>query len=379
MPASDTRDEHLLSVLDAFGINGTLVHLVQWTGGHINQTYVAGLERDGAVRSYVLQRINSHVFPDIATLMDNAIRVSEHATRKLAAIPGVSPDRLERGAIRFLRTRIGAPCLPDVSGDAWRVYPCIERATAKLTADSPNEAYEAANAFGHFQCLLADLPGERLRETIPGFHDTPRRFAQLEAAARSDPRTRVRAVQPELQACETRRSRGAVLQEAFAAGAFPERIVHNDAKLSNVLLDETTRKAVCVIDLDTVMPGYALHDFGDLARSICNPSDEAETDLSKVQVRLPFFEALVAGYLDAAADMLTSREIDLLPDAGWVLTIEVAVRFLADYLNGDTYFRIKFPEHNLARTRAQLTLARRLEEAMPELRAIVKRLAPARS
>jgi Ser/Thr protein kinase RdoA (MazF antagonist) len=379
MSSADTRHEHLLSVLDAFGVEGTLVHLVQWTGGHINQTYVAGLERAGTVRTYVLQRINSHVFPDIAALMDNAIRVSEHATRKLAATPGVSADTLERGALRFLRTRLGEPSHPDISGDAWRVYPCVERATAKLTADSPNEAYEAAKAFGLFQRLLADLPGDRLRETIPGFHDTPRRFAQLDAAARSDPRGRARTVHGELQACDARRGNGAVLQQAFAAGAFPERIVHNDAKLSNVLLDETTRKAVCVIDLDTVMPGYALHDFGDLARSICNPADEAETDLSRIEVRLPFFEALVAGYLDAAADMLTSREVDLLPDAGWVLTIEVAARFLADYLNGDVYFRIKFPEHNLARTRAQLTLARRLEEAMPELRAIVRKLAPARS
>lgn len=379
MQSAEKHREQILPVVDAFTLEGSVVHIDQWMDGHINQTYLVTVRQGEETRPYVLQRVNSRVFPDIAGLMDNAIRVSEHAVRKLASTPGLSADDVERGAIRFLRTRLGGPSHPDPSGDAWRLYPCIERCQAQLVATTPDEAYEAAKAFGRLQCLLSDLPGERLCETIPGFHDTPRRFAQLDAAARSDARGRARGVHGELQAFDERRNGAGVLQHAFRDGAFPERIVHNDAKLSNVLLDEKSHKAVCVIDLDTVMPGYALHDFGDLVRSICNPADEAETDLSKIEVRVPFFEALVAGYLDAAGPMLTPKEVDLLPDAGWLLTIEVAARFLADHLNGDIYFRIKYPEHNLVRARAQLTLARRLEQAMPELRAIVRTMAPARS
>lgn len=373
MQTLKTLQETLAFVLDAFAVEGGLVGVEQWTGGHINQTFVVSVQQPEGVRRYVIQRVNSRVFPNIDGLMENAIRVSEHAGRKLAHMPSMSVDAVERGTLRFLRTRLGQPGVPDPSGDVWRLYPCIERAKARLVATEPGEAFEAARAFGLFQGLLSDLPGGRLQETIPGFHDTPRRFAQLDAAVRADPRGRAKTVLPELQAIDARRAGAAVLQRAFGEGVFPERVVHNDAKLSNVLLDTETGKAVCVIDLDTVMPGYALHDFGDLVRSICNPSAEDEADLSKIVVRIPYFEALVSGYLQTAGNVLTSGEVALLPDAGWVLTLEVAVRFLADYLNGDVYFRIKYPEQNLARARAQLTLARRIEEAMPTLRSMVRR------
>jgi len=375
MPHSDNLEEQILSVLDSFALAGSMTGFTQWMGGHINQTYVVKMQEHGVGESYVLQRINGRVFRNIPVLMDNAIRVSEHAIDKLAA-NGANGEAVRRGAIRFLRTRDGTPFCPDPSGDAWRLYPCIERADAKLTADTPTEAYEAALAFGRFQHLLADLPGARLQETIPGFHDTRLRYAQLDNAARTDAVGRTAAMRAELQACFSRTAAATVLQCACEDGAFPERTVHNDAKLSNVLLDSDTRKAVCVIDLDTVMPGLALHDFGDLVRSICNPADEAEPDTSKIEIRLPFFEALVAGYLDAAGDMLTAAEVELLPESGWVMTLELATRFLADYLNGDHYFRIKYPEHNLVRTRSQLALAQRLEEAQPAMREIVRRYQP---
>jgi len=372
MQTSSLPLEPLHDLLAEFNVTAPLVSIEAWKGGHINQTLLVTVHECGVRKRYVLQRVNSKVFTHPEGLMDNAMRVSEHAVSKLLHDPHTSKDDLLRGAIRFLRTRSGKSFIPHDSGDVWRLYPCIEESQAHLTADSTDKAYEAAKAFGNFQRLLSDLPGGRLFETIPNFHNTPWRFGQLEKAIRADAKQRAVSVQREIDAYMARRPRAGILQHEFAAGAFPERTVHNDAKLSNVLLDAKTHAAVCVIDLDTTMTGFALHDFGDLVRSICNPADESEQDLTKVGVRLDYFEALVTGYLEAAKDMLTPREIELLPDAGWVIALETGVRFLTDYLNGDIYFRISFPEQNKVRALVQLSLAQHIEDAMPEMRRIVK-------
>lgn len=378
MQSAECQRDAILPVLEAFAIDGDLVSLDQWMDGHINLTYLARVARDERIEPYVIQKVNSKVFTDIKSLMDNAIRVSEHSAEKLISMPGVTPDQLERGAIKFKRTRSGEAGLLDESGDVWRLYPCIQRAKAFKVAMSPEEAYEAAWAFGLFQVLLSDLPGPRLNETLPRFHDTLWRFDNLENAATVNSHARADSVAGELEKMYKRRRQSGVLQKAHAEGKIPERIVHNDAKLSNVLLDTETRKAVCVIDLDTVMPGYSLHDFGDLVRSICSPAKEAEEDLSRIQVRLPYFEALVSGFLDSAGDMLTPGEIELLPDAGWVLTLEVAIRFMTDHLEGDRYFRIHHPGQNRVRAVSQFTLVERLEEAMPAMREIVRKKMPAK-
>ena len=366
-------------VLDRFGLHGDLVRCKLWKGGHINVTLLVDLAApDGTAKEYVLQRVNSKVFLQPRLVMENAIRVTEHAVAKLRAAPGATPDSIARGSIKFLRASDGNPYVDADGGDIWRIYPCIQNAHAEEVASSEAEAYEAAMAFGRFQRLLADLPGGRLHETIPNFHNTPWRFECLDDAARRDPCGRVASALPELDAFRARTERAGVLQRAFSEGAFPERTVHNDAKFANILLDDATGKAVCVIDLDTVMTGYALHDFGDLVRSMVNPARESERDLSKVSVRTSFFEALANGYFEGAGDVLTPRERELLPEAGWAITIECGSRFLADYIEGDRYFRITDPDENLVRARTQLEFAMRLEAAMPELHDITRRAAASR-
>ena len=366
---SIVTEQQVTELFREFNLTGKVTDIDMWTGGHINQTFLVKFRTEIDERRYVLQRVNSRVFPRLPELMDNAIRVAEHSVYRLLNDPATTKKDIERGALRFLLTPAGKPYIPDPgkSGDVWRVYPCIEGAEAHMVATRPEEAYEAARGFGNFQRLLSDLPGGRLHDTIPNFHNTPVRFIHLADAAHKDVKGRRAVVQDSLDAYLKHREEAGILQREFEAGAFPERTVHNDAKLSNVLLDNNTGKAVCVIDLDTTMTGYALHDFGDLVRSICNPADESETDLSKIQVRLPYFDALVKGYLESTRGVLTEREIELLPMAGWVITLEIGARFLTDYLNGDVYFRIKYPEQNLHRALSQLAFAQRLEEAMPEL------------
>jgi len=371
--ASIVTEQKVTELFSEFNLTGKVTDIEMWTGGHINQTFLVKFRTAIDERRYVLQRVNSRVFPRLPELMDNAIRVAEHSVYRLLNDPATTKKDIERGALRFLLTSTGLPYIPDPekSGDVWRVYHCIEGAEAHMVATREDEAYEAARAFGNFQRLLSDLPGGRLNDTIPNFHNTPMRFTHLMDAANKDVKGRKATVKDTLDAYMKRREEAGILQREFEAGAFPERTVHNDAKLSNVLIDSATRKAVCVIDLDTTMTGYALHDFGDLVRSICNPADEAETDTAKIQVRLPYFDALVKGYLESTRGVLTEREIELLPMAGWVITLETGVRFLTDYLNGDTYFRIKYPEQNLHRALSQLTFAQRLEDAMPDLNRIV--------
>jgi Ser/Thr protein kinase RdoA (MazF antagonist) len=221
--------------------------------------------------------------------------------------------------------------------------------------------------------LLADLPGERLHETIPDFHHTPSRFARFQAALARDSHGRAAAAGPEIAFALARAGEVSVVVDALRDGSLPERVTHNDTKLNNVLLDDVTQEGVCVIDLDTVMPGSALYDFGDLVRTSTSPAAEDETDLSLVRMQLPMFEALVRGYLASARGFLTPREKELLPFAGKLITFEIGLRFLTDWLEGDTYFKIKRPAHNLDRCRTQFKLVASIEEQLPAMREIVER------
>jgi Ser/Thr protein kinase RdoA (MazF antagonist) len=238
---------------------------------------------------------------------------------------------------------------------------------------SPAQAESAAKAFGAFQALLADLPGERLHETIPDFHHTPSRFARFQAALAKDSHGRAAAAGPEIAFALARASEVSVVVDALRDGSLPERVTHNDTKLNNVLLDDITQEGVCVIDLDTVMPGSALYDFGDLVRTSTSPATEDETDLSRVRMQLPMFAALVRGYLTSARGFLTPREKELLPFAGKLITLEIGLRFLTDWLEGDTYFKIKRPMHNLDRCRTQFKLVASIEEQLPTMQEIVER------
>ncbi|MGI5870005.1 MAG: phosphotransferase enzyme family protein [Kiritimatiellia bacterium] len=340
----------------------------QFRGGHINQTFfITHGEESGQRRRYVMQRMNRTVFPRLDELMENVIRVSEHMQRRCTSNGSALPHR---GYLHFIRTLDGRYSLDSEELGFWRLYRFIENAVGKMIPSCESEAFAAGEAFGIFQELLADLPAPRLHETISRFHDTRWRYGNLVEAARKDICGRLGGCRDVYNGLMALKDHALVIQVEAEAGRIPERVVHNDAKLSNVLLDSTDGRAVCVIDLDTCMPGLALHDFGDLMRSICSSENEDTEEPEKTTVRKDMFAALHAGYLKGAANMLAPEEKALLPHAGIVLTLEVAARFLADYLEGDVYFRVKHPGHNLVRARAQLTLAHRLIEALPELQAI---------
>ena len=264
--------------------------------------------------------------------------------------------------LTLVPTHAGEPYHRDVDGSYWRLYPFIESTRVHEVVETAEQAREAGRAFGAFQRLLADLPGPRLHETIPDFHNTPLRFEALERAVQADACNRAAAAKAEIEFAARHRVLAGLLLDAHRRREIPERVVHNDAKISNVLFDQTTGEALCVTDLDTVMPGVALYDFGDMVRSMTCAAAEDETDLSKVEVRMPLFEALARGYLETAGAFLTPAERRQLVFAGKLITLEQGVRFLADFLNGDTYYKTQRPDHNLDRCRSQFKLLESIEQ-----------------
>ena len=323
--------------------------------GHINASYIVSgrAPHDRPIR-FFLQRLNAHVFPNLAELMENVQRVTRHV----------------RGPLRLIPTREGAAFYQDDQGEVWRLYDFIEGANTRVVPTAV-DAERAARAFGAFQRALVDLPGPRLHETIPHFHDTPRRLESLECAVQRDAAGRSAGARAQVAQIRAHRDLAAVLVQAAAGGAVSERVVHNDAKLANVLFDAATGEALCVVDLDTVMPGLALYDFGDLVRSMATRAAEDERDLGRVRLERELFECIARGYLTATRDLLTRVERDLLVPAAQVIVFEQAVRFLIDHLEGDRYYRIARPGHNLDRCRTQLALlAALLEQERPLRRRI---------
>jgi Ser/Thr protein kinase RdoA (MazF antagonist) len=285
--------------------------------------------------------------------MSNIARVTSHARTRLIEAGCNEPTRR---ALTLVRTHEGANYHVDSAGEYWRAYLFIEGARGYDIVENEKHAYEAAKAFGEFQKLLADLPGERLNETIPDFHNTRKRFAAFEAALEKDALQRADNVKAEIDWVFAHKHLAGALLELHEQGTMPERITHNDTKLNNVLLDNETGEAICVIDLDTLMPGLALYDFGDLVRTCTSPVAEDEPDTAKVTMQMPMFKALANGYLAAAGTFLTETERNNLPLAGMVITFEIGLRFLTDYLQGDTYFKTKRIGHNLDRCRTQFAL-----------------------
>jgi Ser/Thr protein kinase RdoA (MazF antagonist) len=346
----------------SFAINGEFAGAAPYGSGHINDSYCAVFERNGTPSRYILQRINHHIFKNPIMLMENIERVTAH----LAAQVSDHPDRGRR-VLTPIPARTGGVLHVDASGDYWRAYVFIDRATTYDSIESAEQAYQAARAFGEFQRLLADLPAPRLHDTIPDFHHTPKRFAALEQAIAADAAGRVAQAGPEIEFALARKSLSA---ELVGAG-LPERVTHNDTKINNVLLDDATGEGTCVIDLDTVMPGLAAYDFGDMVRTATCPAPEDEQDLSKVHMQFPLFEALARGYLSSAAGFLTPAEKASLAVAGKLITFEIAIRFLTDYLNGDTYFKVHRQGHNLERCRSQFKLLESLEQQEGEMRKLL--------
>ena len=336
-----------------FEIHGDFLSAKPYGSGHINDTYCVVFDQGGARVRYIFQRINHAVFKNPPLLMENIRRVTEHLARKSGSDPLVT-----RRMLTLIPARDGKPYHCDDQGNYWRVYIFIERARTFDAVESTLQAFQAARAFGQFQQLLADLPSPRLHDTIPDFHHTPRRFAALEKAIAADAMNRAKLAGPEIEFALGRESITGVLLDA----KLPERVTHNDTKFNNVMLDDATGEGICVIDLDTVMPGLALYDFGDMVRTTTSPAKEDERDLSKVTMQFPMFEALVRGYLSTASGFLTAAEKKLLPFSGKLITFEIGLRFLTDFLAGDTYFKIHREGHNLDRCRTQFKLVESIEE-----------------
>jgi hypothetical protein len=354
----------LAAVVGEFCIDGELLGVTPYGGGHINDSYCASFRREGAPVRYILQRINRGIFKNPVALMENIQRVTAHLGAKASG-----EQDADRFALTLVPTRAGEAWCSDTDGNYWRVYRFIEGARSYDAVESPDQAFQAARAFGHFQKLLVDLPAPRLNDTVADFHHTPKRFEALERAIDSDVAGRAILAKREIEFAFMRKSIAGLLLKAD----LPERITHNDTKLNNVLLDDATGEGICIVDLDTVMPGLALYDFGDMVRTTTSVAKEDERDLSKVAVQLPLFEALARGYL-ASASFLTKAEKQHLVVSGKLMTFEQGVRFLTDYLVGDAYYKVSRNEHNLDRCRTQFKLLESIEEQEERMERLVESL-----
>lgn len=368
--STSTALPDLRTTASAFALYGRYVTGASHGSGHINDTYVVEFDQAGVRVRYLLQRVNHRVFKDVPGLMDNIRRVCAHAATKAANGDGRTDSRR---CLVLVPTRQGLPCHQDEAGSWWRCYLFIEGARTHDLIEHPGQAREAARAFGAFQNLLADLPGARLHETIPDFHHTRRRFDSLRAAIASDRNNRAARARSEIAFALAQEKLVDVLLDLQARGELPERVTHNDTKLNNVMIDNATGEGLCVIDLDTVMPGLALYDFGDMVRSATNSTAEDDPDPAQVKARLPVFEALVEGYLASAGAFLTNAERAHLAFSGRLITFEIGIRFLTDFLDGDVYFKTKRPEHNLDRARNQFALVHSLEAQQSVMEAFVQR------
>ncbi|MFY7953484.1 MAG: phosphotransferase [Armatimonadaceae bacterium] len=349
---------------------GRCVRLEVLAGGHINDTFLATYETGLRRHKVVHQRINHHVFRNVPGVMENMVRVTRHARDWFRRNGLEDPDRRVQG---LFCTLDGKTFWESPTGNFWRTQDYIDRAYTTPFVTGPDDAYEAAFAFGMFQRVLGTLEGERLVETIPGFHHTPRRYAAFLETLERDPVGRCADCRPEIDAVLSHAGWLSDLQTAWDNGLLAERIVHNDAKVANVLFDSDTGEGLAVIDLDTVMPGLAAHDFGDLVRSTGCAAAEDETDLAKVFLDRGLFDALASGFLVGTGDLLTDAEVASLVPGAKTIVLEQAIRFLTDHIDGDRYFRIHRPNHNLDRARTQLALLGSILECEDELNAIVRK------
>lgn len=350
----------LLEIARRFQTAGDMMDAAPHGTGHINASYRVRCRLPDGQRRYLLQRINTAVFADVPALMQNMERVTTHLGSKL--------DGSEDAARRVLTpvpSRDHALWVQQEDGSCWRMFHFVEQAVTYDRVESAEQARQAARAFGEFQQQLADLPGPRLQETIPGFHDTPARFRAFQQAVEADVANRAAGCVPEAEFLLHREELAGALQRA----KLPERVTHNDTKLNNVLFDIARGEPLCVVDLDTVMPGLALHDFGDMVRTATCPAAEDEQNLAQVEMQLPLYRALLEGYAQGAGCLPTVAEREHLPMAGPVITYEQALRFLADYLAGDVYYKTTHPRHNLDRCRTQIKLLQSMERQADSMHA----------
>ncbi len=359
----------LEAICTAFETEGTYRKSCPIPSGHINDTYCSEFEAETRIIRYVNQRINHGVFKEPQKLMDNIERVTRFARGKIVEAGG-NPLR---ETLNLVPAKDGRSFHVTPGGEYWRTFLFIERARTYDKVENIRHVYAASRAFGIFQKMLSELPGKRLHDTVPDFHNTRRRFETFLSVLGLDPKNRATAVRPEIEFVLGHENDTGIVCQGLEEGRIPERVTHNDTKLNNVMIDDETGEGICVIDLDTVMPGSVLYDFGDSVRLGAATAAEDERDLSKVGFDLRLFDCLAQGYLDAARDFLTSAESELLAFSAKLLTLECGIRFLTDHLNGDVYFKIHREGHNLDRARTQFKMVAEMEKRTDEMESVVRR------
>ncbi len=366
----DTLPNTIDEILAAYGNSGKMTGWHMIHTGHINRTYVIDFDFDGKEESRLLQLINSAVFKKPYELMDNVVRVTNHVREQIA----ISGGDTERETLKVYNTLTGENCFVDSEGEYWRFYNFVRDAFSYDVIENDEIFYRAGAAFGKFQSQLASFPGDTLYETIPDFHNTYKRLLNLKTAVEKNLSGRKDNVLPEIEFAYAREAETKIVVDLIEKGEIPVRVTHNDTKLNNVMFDGETKMPICVVDLDTVMPGSALYDFGDAIRFGASTAAEDEKDLSKVSMDLHLYEIYVKGYLSEAGKSLNSTEIEYLPFSAILLTLECGMRFLTDYIDGDIYFGTKYPEHNLDRCRTQFKLVADMEAKLDEMKKITQRV-----
>ncbi len=362
-------DNKLFKVIERFNVEGEILTAEPYGSGHINSTYYVRMRNSGKEYEYILQKINKNVFKEPAKLMENYLNVTEFL-RKIIIEESGDP---ERETINVIKTKNGESFTVDDDGEYWRLIIFVTDSMSFDKVETPEQFYDSAVAFGNFQYLLRNYPADTLNETIPNFHNTPVRYNNLMKAVAEDKCGRLASVLPEVDFCRAREDFSATLERARENGSLPLRVTHNDTKLNNILFDAPTGKAVCIIDLDTIMPGYSVNDFGDSIRFGATTALEDERDLSLVNFDISLYEMYVKGFIEGAKGGLTDTELELLPVGAIMMTLECGMRFLTDYLEGDTYFRTSREGQNLDRARNQFKLVSDMEKKLPEMHEIVNK------
>ena len=357
--------KQMMDVIGKFQIVGNVKVCEPYGNGHINSTFlVITADEEARIHKYILQSVNNNVFKEPRKVMENIEKVTTYLRQFV---------KDEREVLNLIPTIDGKTYYEDENGFFWRMYDFIKDSVCIDRINSDEDFYQSAVAFGNFQKMLTDFPAETLHETIPNFHNTPSRYRDFLKAVEEDKCGRAASVKEEIEFIKAREAFYSVLLDSNKEGKLPLRVSHNDTKSNNVMLDAVTRKPLCVVDLDTIMPGFSVTDFGDSIRFGASTAAEDEKDLSKVHFDIKLFETYTRGFLKGCGGTLTQGEIDLLPAGAKMMTLECGMRFLTDYIDGDTYFKTAYPEHNLVRCRTQFRLVEEMEQHWDEMQAIVQK------
>ena len=355
--------------LEAIDFDGDIVNVKSFGSGIINDTFLVVCKNNNKEEKYILQKINHLIFKNVEKLMENYCNICNY----LKEVVKNNHGDIDRQTITVIPTKEGKSFFKDSLGNYWRAIKFISNTITYDILESSNDFYKAGKAFGEFQNMLSEYKAETLYESIPNFHNTRERFKTFLSAIENNKANRLDKVREEVNFILERKNDTSILLDMYERGELPLRVTHNDTKISNILMDEKTKEGICVIDLDTIMPGLSLYDFGDAIRSGATFAREDEEDLSKVFVDLGLFEAFTKGFIEGVDNGLTPKEIEMLPMGAKIITLEQGMRFLTDYLDGDLYYKTSYDDHNLVRTRTQLKLVKDLEDKWEEVNNIVKK------